>query len=61
MLYFFCLVKEYKYWQQSNIVLNLSNIVLLSANQIADIFFCLSDNQHFQDILTHMQALLKNI
>ena len=36
MLYFFSyLVKEYKYWKQSA---NTANIVLLSANQIADIF-----------------------
>ena len=38
MLYFFAyLVKEYKYWKQST---NTANIVLLSANQIADIFSC---------------------
>ena len=36
MLYFFSyLVKEYKYGKQST---NTVNIVLLSANQIADIF-----------------------
>ena len=38
MLYFFSyIVKEYKYWKQST---NTANIVLLSANQIADIFSC---------------------
>ena len=36
MLYFFSyLVKEYKYWKQST---NTANIVLLLANQVADIF-----------------------
>ena len=41
MLYFFSyLVKEYKYWKLST---NTANIVLLSANQIADIF-CVNDN-----------------
>ena len=40
MLYFFSyLVKEYKYWKQSA---NTANIVLLSVNQIADIFFVLA-------------------
>ena len=38
MLYFFSyLVKEYKYWKQST---NKANIVLISADQIADIFSC---------------------
>ena len=38
MLYFFSyLVKEFKYSKQST---NTANIVLLSANQIADIFSC---------------------
>ena len=37
ILIFFCLVKEYKYWKQSR---NTANIVLLSPNQIADIFSC---------------------
>ena len=36
MLYFFSyLVKQYKYWKQST---NTANIVLLLANQVADIF-----------------------
>ena len=34
---FFYLVKEYKYWKQS---ISMFNIVLLSPNQIADIFSC---------------------
>ena len=34
---FFYLVKEYKYWKQNT---NTANIVLLSVNQIADIFPC---------------------
>ena len=34
-MFFFYLVKKYKYWKQST---NTANIVLLSANQIADIF-----------------------
>ena len=38
MLYFFSrLVKDYKYWKQTT---NTANIVLLSANQIVDIFSC---------------------
>ena len=38
MLYFFSyLAKEYKYWKQGT---NTANIVILSANQIADIFSC---------------------
>ena len=38
MLYFFAyLIKQYKYWKQSK---NTANIVLLSVNQIADIFSC---------------------
>ena len=41
MLYFYSnVVDEYKYWKQST---NTANIVLLSANQISDIF-SLSDN-----------------
>ena len=36
---FFYLVKEYKYWKQST---NTANILLLWANQIADIFFVLA-------------------
>ena len=41
MLYFYSyLVDEYKYWKQST---NTANSVLLSANQISDIF-SLSDN-----------------
>ena len=35
--FFSYLVKEYKYWKQST---NTANIVLFSANQIADIFSC---------------------
>ena len=34
---FFLLVKEYKWWKHGT---NMANIVLLSANQIADIFLC---------------------
>ena len=37
MFSFSYLVKEYKDWKQSA---NMANIVLLSANQIADIFSC---------------------
>ena len=38
MLHFFSyLVKEYKYWKQST---NTADIVLLSANEIADTFSC---------------------
>ena len=37
MFFFSYLVKEYKYWKQST---NTANIVLLSANQIVDIFSC---------------------
>ena len=36
-IFFSYLAKEYKYWKQST---NTANIVLLSANQIADIFPC---------------------
>ena len=38
--FYFFLAKEYKYWKQST---NTASIVLLSANQIADIFY-VSDN-----------------
>ena len=41
--FFSCLVKEYKYWKQST---NTANIVPLSANQIADIFY-VSDKPQF--------------
>ena len=37
VVFFSYLAKEYKYWKQST---NTANIVLLSANQIADIFSC---------------------
>ena len=44
MLYFYSyLVDEYKYWKQST---NTANSVLLSANQISDIF-SLSDNDWY--------------
>ena len=47
ILYFFSyLVKEYKYWKQGR---NTANILLLSANQIADIFSC--KRQEINDIL----------
>ena len=36
-IFFSYLVKEYKYWKQST---NAANFVLLSANQITDIFSC---------------------
>ena len=45
MLYFFSyLVKEYKYRKQST---NTASVVLLSANQIADIFLCKSWSKIF--------------